>query len=282
MNVFDRERVRGQRRRALANPGDHDFLRHEVAARLTERLAEVNRIFENALVSGIDWSESGSSITQCDSVPSPDDETSITVCEEDALPFESGQFDLVLSNLMLHWVNDLPGALIEANRVLKPDGLFLAALFGGDTLHELRAAWARAEADLRGGVTPRVAPFADLRDAGGLMQRAGFALPVADVDTVTVTYADPLALMRELKAMGEANAVAARSKALTSPELLARVCADYAERHGDADGRIPATFQILYLTGWTPHESQQKPLRPGSAKTRLADALGTDEVKLKR
>jgi SAM-dependent methyltransferase len=178
----------------------------------------------------------------------------------------------------LQFVNDLPGTLIQVRRALKPDGLFLAAMIGGDSLAELREAFAQAEAEVEGGVSPRVAPFADLRDLGALLQRAGFALPVTDVDRLTVRYASPLALMHDLRHMGAGNALSERRRTPLRRATLHRVFEIYAERFADPDGRIRATFEIVWLSGWAPHESQQQPLRPGSAKTRLADALRTQEV----
>ncbi len=193
------------------------------------------------------------------------------------MPFAPASLDLVVSGLALHHVNDLPGSLVQIRRALKPDGLFLAALLGGETLKELREAWLIAEDEVSGGASPRVAPFADVRDLGGLLQRAGFALPVADTDVVRVTYASPLDLMREIKAMGASNVLTARRRVPVTRTLLFRAAEVYAERFALADGRIPATFEIITLTAWVPHESQQKPLQPGSAKARLADALGVME-----
>ena len=197
--------------------------------------------------------------------------------DEEALPFRDQSLDLVVSGLALQLVNDLPGALIQVRRALKPDGLLLAALLGGDTLIELRNAFLAAEEEIEGGASPRVAPFADVRDLGALLQRAKFALPVVDADTVTVTYADPLALMREIRAMGAANALRARRRAPLRRNTLLRALEIYRERFGLADGRVRATFEIVTLTAWAPHESQQQPLQPGSAKMRLADALRTVE-----
>jgi SAM-dependent methyltransferase len=194
------------------------------------------------------------------------------------LPFRDGSLDLVVSALALQFVNDLPGTLIQIRRALKPDGLFLAAMIGGDSLTELRSAFAEAEAEVEGGVSPRVAPFADLRDLGALLQRAGFALPVTDVDRVTVRYASPLALMHDLRRMGAGNALIERRHAPLRRATLDRALDIYAARFADADGRIRATFEIVWLSGWAPHESQQQPLAPGSAKTRLADALRTREI----
>jgi SAM-dependent methyltransferase len=200
------------------------------------------------------------------------------VADEEALPLKDASLDLVTSVLSLHLVNDLPGALVQIRRALRPDGLFLAALLGGDSLIELRQAFMVAETETAGGASPRVFPTADIRDMGGLLQRAGFALPVADTEQLTVTYADAFALMRELKAMGTANALAARSKKPLRRDTLHRAAQIYAERFGAGAGRVKATFEILYLSGWAPHESQQKPLKPGSAAARLADALGTAEI----
>lgn len=195
------------------------------------------------------------------------------------MPFAENSFDLIASTLSLHWVNDLPGALVQIRRALKPDGLFLAAMLGGDTLIELRRAFLDAEAETTGGTSPRTSPVADVADAGSLLQRAGFALPVVDTDTLTVTYEDMFALMRDLRGMGEANAVAARSRTFLRRDTLFAAAARYHELYADEDGRIPATFQIIWMTGWAPHETQQQPLRPGSGAARLADALETEEVK---
>jgi SAM-dependent methyltransferase len=174
-------------------------------------------------------------------------------------------------------VNDLPGTLLQIRRVLKPDGVFMAALFGGDTLHELRLAFTAAEASALGGASPRVAPFADIRDLGGLLQRAGFALPVADIERTTVRYREPMRLMADLRALGETNVLTQRRTNFLSRRLLAGVISEYAQRFSDEQGRIPATFDIVYLIGWAPHESQPKPLRPGSANTRFADVLKPKE-----
>ena len=177
-------------------------------------------------------------------------------------------------------MNDLPGILAQARRALRPDGLFLGCLFGGDTLRELRIAFGEAEAELEGGISPRVAPFADVRALGALLQRAGFALPVTDLDSATVRYPHALALMVDLRAMGLTNPLAERRRTPLRRATLGRAAALYAERFADRDGRVRATFDIVWLSGWAPHESQQKPLRPGAAKTRLADALGVSEGRL--
>lgn len=204
------------------------------------------------------------------------------VADEERLPFAPGSLDLVVSTLALHWVNDVIGALIQIRRALKPDGLFIGAFLGGATLTELRQSLMAAEGEILGGAGSRVSPFADASDAAGLLQRAGFALPVADVDRVTVRYAHPLKLLADLRRMGETNVLAERHPHGLSRALLARTFEIYAEKFADPDGRYPATFEILTLTGWAPHESQQKPLKPGSAKMRLADALGVVENPLPR
>jgi SAM-dependent methyltransferase len=184
----------------------------------------------------------------------------------------------VVSACALQFVNDLPGTLIQVRRALKPDGLFLAAMIGGDSLAELREAFAQAEAEVEGGVSPRVAPFADLRDLGGLLQRAGFALPVTDVDRLSVRYTSPFALMHDLRRMGAGNALSERRRTPLRRATLRRVLEIYTERFSDPDGRVRATFEIIWLSGWAPHQSQRQPLKPGSATTRLADALRTQEI----
>jgi len=195
----------------------------------------------------------------------------------DVLPLDEGSTDLIVSLLSLHWANDLPGALAQIRRALKPDGLFVGTLFGAGTLKELRAVLTEAELAERGGAQARISPFADGYDGAALLQRAGFALPVSDVDRFTVRYPDLFALIRDLRAMGETNVLHGPIRPL-SRAVIARAARLYAERHGDADGRIPATFEIIHLAGWKPHESQQKPLARGSAKVRLADALGVKEL----
>jgi SAM-dependent methyltransferase len=197
--------------------------------------------------------------------------------DEERLPFGDAAIDLAVSTLALHWTNDLVGALIQIRRALRPDGLFVGALFGGATLTELRQALLTAEAELSDGAAMRVSPFADAIDAAGLLQRAGFALPVADVDRVKVRYAHPIALLKDLRAMGETSVLIDRSRKPLSRRVLLRAMELYQERFAEPDGRVPATFEIVTVTGWAPHDSQQKPLRPGSAKMRLADALGTVE-----
>lgn len=295
--VFDRAAVRAHRDRAARSTA-HEFLVGESARRLLDRLEDVTRRFPRALDLGcrggtLAHAPKGrggiESVVHVDlswemvrriSRPSPSDGAlaeSRAVADEERLPFAPGSFDIVLSNLSLHWTNDLPGTLVQLNRALKPDGLFLATMFGGDTLWELREALLRAEAEAEGGAGPRVSPFVDVRDAGDLLNRARFALPVADVDTVTVTYPDVFRLMADLRGMGETNAAKARRRTFTRRDTLMRAGAIYRELHGDEEGRLPATFQIVSLTGWAPDASQPRPRRPGSATTRLADALGTTE-----
>jgi SAM-dependent methyltransferase len=288
MAVFDRAVLRRRRDRAAAGFHEHDFLAREVAERLTDRLADVRRSFPLALDLGCGTGQLGAALAGRSGIATlvqADLSEAMArragglalAADEEFLPFNEASFDLVVSNLALHWVNDLPGALIQIGRALKPDGLFLAAMLGGETLHELRAVLTQAEIDIAGGVSPRVSPAIDLRDAGMLLQRAGFALPVVDADTIVVTYGDAFALMRELRGMAATNAVLARRQSFTRRAVLMRAAALYAERHAEAGGRVRATFQIITLTGWRAHSSQQTPLRPGTAKTRLAAALGTLE-----
>lgn len=269
--VFDRHIVALRRRRAAADFAAHAFLHEEIARRLLERLADVNRVFPRALALGLSLNERPGGEQIISGPPSPAPQL---LFDEEALPFAPQSLDLIVSNLALHWVNDLPGALLQIRQTLRPDGLFLGALLGGDTLKELRQAFLEAEAMVEGGASPRVSPFADVRTLGGLMQRAGFALPLVDVDTLTVSYADAFALMRDLRGMGETNAHVGRRKSFSRRQTLKAMAEAYRERFGGADGRIPATFQVIYLTGWAPHDSQPKPLKPGSAQMSLTEVLG--------
>lgn len=285
---FDRAAVRRHRERRAGAYDRHDFLMREIASRVADRLLDVNRRFERALGLG---SRNGlaaglvagtgriGTLIETDLAPAMVRTTAgpAVACDPEVLPFAPASFDLVFSVLDLHGVNDLPGVLVQIRRALRPDGLFLAALFGAGTLGELRQSLLAAELEVEAGASPRIAPFADVRDLGELLPRAGFALPVADVDTVTITYADPLRLMADLRGMGEANALSERRRAPLRRETLRRAAALYRERFGASDGRVPATFNIVYLTGWHPHESQQAPLKPGAAQHRLADALGAEE-----
>jgi SAM-dependent methyltransferase len=269
--IFDRRLLRARLARAAAI-GPATFLLDRVAGDIAERLSAVLRTFDIAVDLGTPTDAARRAIR--DRVGT----IAAVVADEEALPFRDASLDLVVSALALQHVNDLPGTLIQIRRALKPDGLFLAAMIGGESLAELRAAFAEAEAEVEGGVSPRVAPFADLRDLGALLQRAGFALPVTDVDRVTVRYASPLGLMHDLRRMGAGNALTERRRMPLRQATLRRLLEIYAERFADPDGRIRATFEIVWLSGWAPHESQRQPLAPGSAKTRLADALRTQEI----
>ena len=282
--VFDRMAVRRQRERADPTFKDHDFLFREVAERLIDRVGDISRKFPLAIDLGARGHHLKQLLAENDSIETVIEMSVIQtaaecsfVGDEEALAIAPSCADLIVSNLVLHWTNDVPGTLIQCRQSLKPDGLFMAAILGGETLTELRQVMMEVEAEISGGVSPRVSPFAELADTASLLQRAGFNLPVADSDTITVTYSDAFALMRDLRGMGETNAVLARSDRFTKREFFLRVAERYAELFGDSDGRIPASFQILYLTGWAPDSSQQQPLRPGSAKARLADALESEE-----
>lgn len=287
MQVFNRRHVRRNRERAAGRLGEHDFLLAEVAERLADRLDDITRAFPLALdlggrggilaarLAGRGGIETlvHTDLSEAMVRRHPGAGVLGVVADEEFLPFADGAFDLVISNLDLHWVNDLPGALIQIRRALKPDGLFLAAMFGGGTLAELREALMEAELAEEGGVSPRVSPFADVRDLGDLLQRAGFALPVVDVEEITVSYESPLKLLADLRGMGETNAVIERRAAFTRRATMMTAIARYAEKHGGADGRVPATFSILTMTAWAPHPAQPKPAARGSGQINLADAL---------
>ena len=287
--VFDRHLLRLRRDRAAPGWVEHDFLKRETCAALRERLDDIRHPFPRLLDLGSHGGElteafrgrAGGELAVGTDLSAPflvRQAGPVAQADEEALPFAPASFDLVASACALHWVNDLPGTLLQIRQVLRPDGLFLAALPGGETLTELRQCLLAAEAELEGGVSPRVSPFVDLRDAAGLLQRAGFALPVADIDRLTVLYPDALALMRELRGMGETNALHERRRSPLRRATLLRAAQLYAERFADAEGRVRATFEIVYLHGWAPDDSQQKPLRPGSAQQRLAEALGAKEL----
>jgi SAM-dependent methyltransferase len=282
--VFDRRLLRLRHERAAARHEPVAFLRDEIAARLVERLEDIRRILPTVLDLGCGDGTLGRRLPGhlgIERLISADLARSAVagaagtrlVADEELLPFAAESLDAVVSGMALHWVNDLPGTLAQIRWCLKPDGLLLAAFPGGDTLHELRGALLRAELEVRGGASPRVPPFVDLRDAAALLQRAGLALPVADVDRLTVVYREPLKLVQELRAMGEAAALVARGGAL-SAAVLARAMELYRREHGDAQGRVPATFDILFLAGWKPHASQQQPLPRGSGTVSLTSVLG--------
>jgi SAM-dependent methyltransferase len=284
-DLFDRKLLLTRRKRAMA-AGAATFLLDRVASDLIERLSAVKRRFPLAL----DLATPGDTVArtlsaggQVDTVIAGEPLAELrptglrVAADEEALPFANEKLDLVVSALALQWTNDLPGALVQIRRALKPDGLFLGALVGGDSLVELRECLAVAESEIEGGASPRVAPFVDVRTLGSLLQRAGFALPVTDVDRLTLRYASLMDLFLDLRHMGATNALVERRRAPLKRATLAHAAALYAERFADADGRLRATFEILWLSGWAPHESQQRPLKPGSAKVRLAAALGTNE-----
>ncbi len=286
--VFDRTVLRRRRDRAAHGWEKQAFLKREIAERLVERLDDVRRGFALALDLGCHGDEIATALGERTTVgkllrsdlgeafarraAGP-----AVVADEEALPFAAASFDLVMSAMALHWVNDLPGTLIQIGRILKPDGLFLGAMLGGGTLWQLRQALAAAESEIEGGLSPRVSPFADLRDAAGLLQRAGFALPVADGETIDVEYESALALMRDLGAMGEGNLVLERRRGLARRATFLRAAEIYGERFAGPSGRVMASFEVLFLHGWAPHASQPKPLKPGSAALRLSEALGTAE-----
>jgi SAM-dependent methyltransferase len=283
--IFDRPLLRARRTRAAAlDPPT--FLLERVADDLAGRLSAVLRKFDLAVDLGTPGNavrrrlaDRVGAIIAVDPIAAEIASERLPVAaDEEALPFRDGSIDLVVSVLALQFVNDLPGTMIQIRRALKPDGLLLAAMIGGDSLAELRTAFAMAETEVEGGISPRVAPFVDLRAIGALLQRAGFALPVTDVDRLTVRYPSALALMHDLRRMGAGNALVDRRRAPLRRETLRRVLELYADQFADADGRVRATFEIVWLSGWAPHDSQQQPLKPGSATARLADALRTREM----
>lgn len=278
--IFDRTQVKRMRKRALKWGSDGQFLRIEVAQRVLERLSEINRRFKRALIIGV-----------AEDMPWPADDVvsasslhvmpnSALALDEEALPFQDESFDLIISILDLHWVNDLPGALIQFNKALKPDGLFLGALFCAGTLGRLKEAFLASESSLQGGASPHVAPFADIRDLGGLLQRAGFTMPVADIDWLDIRYRDTFALLADLRKMGETNALSARKRHVSTRAAFFTMAQHYEDRVRGDDDRISAEFAIGFLTGWAPGPGQPKPKRPGSASARLADALKVREEKL--
>jgi SAM-dependent methyltransferase len=294
--LFDRTLHRKRLDRAAAGYASADFLHRRAAEDIAERLEPIMRDFSLA----VDLSARGGAFRQALAASGAAHRVGTLIeadlspamlagrdglrvaLDEEQLPFAPASLDLVVSTLGLHWTNDVVGALVQVRQALKPDGLFVGALLGGQTLTELRQSLVAAESEILGGAGSRVSPFADMQDAASLLQRAGFALPVADLDRVNVTYAHPLKLMADLRQMGETSVLADRHPRALTRTVLARAAEIYVERFGDADGRIPATFEIITLTGWSPHESQQQPLRPGSAKMRLADALGVVEHRLPR
>jgi SAM-dependent methyltransferase len=285
--IFDRALQRRRLARAL-NAGPAEFLLERASDEIRDRLATVKRRFVNIADIGtplprlaIRLAKDAAEVARLAPLPEAVGPPSLlrVVGDEELLPFKAQSFDLAVSALALQNVNDLPGALAQIRRILRPDGLFLGCLLGGRSLEELRMALASAEAEIAGGTSPRVAPFADVRDMGGLLQRAGFALPVTDIEPLTVRYTNMFALLADLRAMGATNALIERLRRPTRRQLFLRAAELYAQHHADADGRLRASFELIFLSGWAPHESQQQPLRPGSAQMRLADALGTKEKK---
>ena len=294
--IFDRALLRTRLNRAAPHFAQADFLKRRAAEDAVIRLEAIMRDFPLAVDLGARNGAFGAALAASDAAARVGMlvETDLSgamlegrpgpriVADEERLPFAYGRLDLVVSMLALHWTNDVIGALIQIRRALKPDGLFIGSLFGGATLSELRQCLVEAEIELTGGAGPRISPFADAADAAGLLQRAGFALPVADVDRVTVRYAHPLKLLADLRAMGETSVLAEHHPKRLTRQVLGRTFELYQQKFAEPDGRIPATFEILTLTGWTPDAGQQQPLRPGSAKMRLADALGVVEQALPR
>ncbi|MCW8915089.1 MAG: methyltransferase domain-containing protein [Magnetovibrio sp.] len=296
MALFERKAVRMHRDRAANTLNNHDFLFTEVADRLTERLDDVKRDFPLALDIGCHGGEVASSLKQgshtrgnietllqCDPSPQLSSKAQTQsqgisfAADEEFLPVKAESLDLVLSNLSLHWANDLPGALVQIRKALRPDGLFLATMLGEGTLQELRTALMAAEMEVEMGISPRISPYATVQDLGGLLQRAGFTLPVVDTETITVSYPDMFKLMHDLRGMGEAGAVSGRRKNFSRRDTFMRAAEIYFEKFEGQDdcgeGRIPATFDIIYLTAWSPHPDQQQPMKPGTATSNLIDVL---------
>ncbi|WP_275784551.1 methyltransferase domain-containing protein [Pararhizobium gei] len=290
--VFDQALIEARRKRALLHGDPKAQFLLEIAAReIAERLSVVERHFEKAVelhgytgLTAALLAQTGK-VSEIVRIETDDDfakeKDTLTAASLETVPLPPQSVNLIVSPLSLHLTNDTPGVFIQVRRALKPDGLFLAAIPGTGTLQELREVLLQAESEISGGASPRVIPFADVRDIGALLQRAGFTLPVADTETYTVRYDSLFGLMRDLRAMGMTNPLAARSRAPVDRKFFVRAAQLYAERFSDPDGRIRATFSIIYISGWAPHESQQKPLKPGSAKQRLSDALRTNERQLK-
>ena len=288
LNLFDRKAVRQHRDRAAPVIGEHDFLFAEIADRLTERLLDVKRTFPLALDIGCHGGEVAKTLDgrggietllQCDLSPAMAKQAGgiSFAADEEFLPIKPGSLDLVLSNMSLHWVNDLPGAFVQIRQALKQDGFFMATLLGEHTLHQLRESLMTAETELEGGVSPRVSPYATVQDIGGLLQRAGFTMPVVDIDTITVSYPDMFKLMHDLRGMGETGAVHERRKSFSRRDTFMRAAQHYVETflgEGDVgEDRIPARFDIIFITAWSPHPDQPKAAKPGSATKNLVDVL---------
>ncbi len=290
IKVFDRDILRQRRDRAAPTFAEHGFLKAMVAEQLMDRLADIKRPFPRALDLGCHLGDLAGQLKGRELVVATDLSARMIegvpagipklICDEEFLPFGANSFELVASALSLHWVNDLPGTLAQINRMLTPDGLVLIALIGGESLRELRASWLQAEAEIESGASPRVSPFIEVTTAAQLLQRAGFVMPVADIDTMNVTYESAEAAMRDLHAMGETNLLVGRQKGMTRRATFARAAEIYEERFSDERGRVTLRFDIITMTGWKPGPNQPVPLKPGSATSRLADALNTDETKI--
>ena len=294
-SLFDRSLLAARRNRAAAGFSQAQFLRDRSIEDTLLTLAAINRRFDLAL----DMSAADGSFNRALATSDAADKVGLLIegelserlsaqqsglarliMDEEWLPFADDSLSLIVSVLGLHSVNDLPGVLVQVRRALTPDGLFIGTLFGGETLKELRGCLMEAELEVRGGYGPRIAPFAEGPDLIDLLKRTGFSMPVVDSDRVEVTYEHPLRLLADLRAMGEGNVMIDRPRLGLNRAILQKMSELYFARHADAEGRVTATFEIITLSGWKPHESQQKPLKPGSAKTRLADALGVKETKL--
>ena len=292
MQVFDRPLLRQRRARAIENFDDFSFLFETVADQLADRLSDIRHEFPviadlgagTSTMSDILSGRAGTkTVIGCDMAPAMARSSNCAiVADEDLLPFAPASLDAVVSNLSLQWVNDLPGALAQIRQALRPDGLFLAAVMGGQTLHELRDCLMQAEIEVYGGVSPRTSPLIDMHDMSALMQRAGFALPVVDRDTIEIDYASVFSLMHDLRGMAATNATLVREKRPVSRRLMLETARLYADKYPaiEAEEGISATFEVIYMIGWAPAANQQQPLKPGSAKIRLADALGSEEKKI--
>ncbi|ESQ93662.1 methyltransferase domain-containing protein [Asticcacaulis benevestitus] len=293
--LFDRNLLASRLDRAAAGFAQAQFLRDRAVEDTIETLSAINRQFDVALDMGARDGSFGRAIVGtpvADKIgfliegelsprlSAQQSGTARLIMDEEALPFGDDSLNLIVSSLGLHTVNDLPGVLVQVRRALRPDGLFIGTLFGGETLKELRGCLMEAELEARGGYGPRIAPYAESPDLIDLLKRTGFNMPVVDSDRVTVSYAHPLRLMADLRAMGESNVLHQRPRKGLNRAIIEKTCALYVERFADDEGRVSATFEIITLSGWKAHDSQQKPLRPGSAKMRLADALGVKEGKL--
>lgn len=281
--VFDRNIMRQKHKRCAPCFKKHDFLFDWTTKQIIERIGLIQKEFDLALQIGKRSHIPNIKDIKCNQLISIDNSCAFLpdiIADEESLPFSNDIFDMIISPLTLHNTNDLPGALTQIKTSLKKDGLFIGALLGGETLFELRQIMGEVELEYSGGITPRISPFADQPQMGALMQRAGFNLPVIDSEKITVTYENIFKLMEDLRLMGESNIILNRKKTFTPRQFFMDVNTRYLEKFSEPNGRIFATFEIIFLLGWKPHESQQKPLRPGSAKNRLANILETEEKKL--